>query len=37
MNKERCLKLEFAVLLAVSLFALWQMGAFVWRSLAAWL
>ena len=35
MNRERWLRREFAVLLAVSLFALWQMLGFVWRTVAA--
>jgi hypothetical protein len=32
MNGDQRLRLEFAVLLALSLFVLWQMARFVWRA-----
>lgn len=32
---DRWLRLEFAVLLTISLLALWQMARFIWRTLAA--
>ncbi len=34
MNKDHRLKLEFALFLAIGLFALWQMAAFTWRAVA---
>jgi hypothetical protein len=35
MNKDRRVRVEFAVLMAISLLILWQLAGIAWRSLSA--